>query len=618
MSFTYLNRREFLWGMALVGGQPWRARAEVPPGRRSGLQEQLVDRPALGSGPRREVGTWEGALALIQAERRIESVLARQVLEAGHRQAGGFIVPAYGFAYPASNAVELKGLIALFCHPRSRYYHQALLAPRIDLAIGYLEREQHADGTIDLPTTNFHSPPDTAFVVQDLLLVERLLEADGSAPTLAWRERLAQFLRRAAEAMADGGIHTPNHRWVVSAALAGCARLFGKASYQTRIDRWLAEGIDCNEDGEYTERSNAVYNPITNRALLHLAERLDRPALLDPVRRNLTMMYYCVHPDGEIVTDYSRRQDWQTQVRMGGYLLDYRILSLRDRDGRMASMADRILADAVRHPEAVSLAGDLAEILLRPELDPAGARSSVTEIPRLPLPESYVHPLRHSGVVRLRRQALSATMVAGQARFLSLRQGEAVLEAVRLASAFFGKGQFIGTALESTSTDGSFRMEQTLEAAYYQPLSVPIPDPPLLWEADDRNRRARSHVARLLTRIELREISSDEGRGIEVVMDIEGTERVPIVLECWFRPGGKLQPSRDGAELIGANGTTFLQSGTAEYRVGESALRIGPGRADHRWAQLRGAEPPLAGSLPLTLTGWTPFSHRLRIVGDSG
>jgi len=611
MQFKFDNwdRREFLRGMALAGGGTWISRPEHQTDE-SGL---VADR-AQGMTPEK---TWEGSLALVQAESRLEAVLALQMLEPGRRETGGFVIPTYGFAYPAANAVELRGMAPLFCHPRSRYYRQPSLASRIDLAVGYLEREQYADGTIDGPTTNFHSPPDTAFVVLDLLLTYRLLEADGSASTKGSRERLGQFLRRAADAMANGGIHTPNHRWVVAAALAGCDRLFPKPAYRERVERWLAEGIDCNEDGEYTERSNAVYNAITNRALIMLAELLDRPEILDPVRRNLTMMYYCVHPDGEIVTDYSRRQDWQTRSRMGEYLLHYRILSLRDQDGRMAAMADRIFAEAVRYPNEISLAVQLAEIMLRPELDPTRPRSPAAEIPRAPLPDSYLHPLRHTGVVRLRRQELSATIVAGQSRFLSLRQGGAVLEAVRVASAFFGKGQFVGPTLDTVGKDGTFRMEQKLDAAYYQPIDVPPAQHPLFWETHDRNLRERSHEAQLTTRVELREVSGADGRGLELSIDIQGTERIPIVVECWFRPGGKLHPGKDGAVLTEANGTTFLVSGTAEYQVGGSTLRVGPGRADHRWAQLRGAEPPLTGAIPLTLAGWTPFTHRLRIVGAS-
>ena len=44
---------------------------------------------------------------------------------------------------------------------------------RLALAAGALLELQHADGTIDLHTTNFHSPPDTAFVVEPLRLARR-------------------------------------------------------------------------------------------------------------------------------------------------------------------------------------------------------------------------------------------------------------------------------------------------------------------------------------------------------------------------------------------------------------------------------------------------------------
>ena len=217
----------------------------------------------------------EERLALSQALQRVGAVLKIQRVEGDDRYRGGFISPAYGFPVPSLNAVELKNLGAVFCHEESTHHHDAKLAERIDLALGWLEREQHADGTVDLPTTNFHSPPDTAFVVIDLVPLYRLLQRDGSSEARRWLPRLESFLRRAAGAIATGGIHTPNHRWVASAALAGSYALFGEAAYRRRIDAWLGEGIDCNEDGEYNELSNAIYNPISNRALLTIAEALD-------------------------------------------------------------------------------------------------------------------------------------------------------------------------------------------------------------------------------------------------------------------------------------------------------------------------------------------------------
>jgi hypothetical protein len=545
----------------------------------------------------------EERLALAQAERRIDAALKTQIVDGRDPRVGGFISPAYGFALAAQNAAELKNLGALYCHPRSIHYHSEELARRIDLGLGWLERAQHADGTIDLPTTNFHSPPDTGFVVVDLVLLYRLLERDGGGPARGWRPRLEKFLRRAATAIATGGIHTPNHRWVASSALAGCYRLFQEPLYLERIEAWLAEGIDCNADGEYTELSNAIYNPVSNRALLTVAEALDRPALLEPVRRNLTMMLQCIHPDGEVVTDYSRRQDKLVRAWPGNYYLHYRVMATRDGDGRMATMADQIVRQAEAPSAPVSLANELAELMLRPEL-------RGEKVPRAPLPDNYVRHFQKSDVVRLRRGALSATIVAKSSRFLSARSGGAVLEAVRLASAFFGKGQFVGGRLEK---DGeSWVLRQELEAGYYQPFAagegIPQPD----WEKLDRNRRQRSHICRLKTEVRLMPI---EG-GFELEIAIDGTDRVPVALEFWFRPGGQLVAG-EGGELDAVNGTTFLVGGTAKYRLDKSTWTIGPGRAEHRWANLRGAEPPIENAVPLTLAGFTPFRHRLRMVASS-
>lgn len=544
----------------------------------------------------------EELLALTQAAQRLEAVLKMQIVDEQDPQAGGFISPAYGFALAALNALEIRNLGALYCHRRSAHYHSPELARRIDLALGWLERAQNADGTIDLPTTNFHSPPDTAFVVVDLVLFYRLLEKDLAAPLRSLLPRFEKFLRRAAEAIATGGIHTPNHRWVAASALAACYRLFRVPLYLQRIEAWLAEGIDCNADGEYTELSNAIYNSVSNRALLTIAESLDRPELFEPVRRNLTMMLHCIHPDGEVVTDYSRRQDKLVRSWPGNYYLHYRIMATRDNDGRMATMADRIVGQAQESPAPVSLGYELAELMLRPEL-------REEKVVRAPLPDNYLRHFRDSDVVRLRRGQLSATIVARSSRFLSARSGGAILEAVRLASAFFGKGQFIANRLEK---DGeTWVLRQELEAAYYQPFAtgegIPQPD----WEKLDRNRRQRSHICRLRSEVRLTPIAG----GFELAVAIDGTDRVPVALEFWFRPGGELAAA--GGELVAANGTTFLVGGNAKYRQGQATWIIGPGRAEHRWANLRGAEPPIENGTPLTLAGFTPFRHRLRLVIES-
>lgn len=576
-----MDRRDFLTHTAAVA---WSSL----PGK--------ANEPAQSSQPRSD----DYQLALAQAEQRVPGAIALQMMDRQHRQAGGFVIPAYGFAYAASTAAEILYLGTVYCNQDSRYFHSEDLAQRIVLGMAYLTREQNADGTIDLPTTNFHSPPDTAFAVENLTLLYRLLRRDGTLKeTLA---RLETFIRRAAGAIAIGGIHTPNHRWVVTAALAAAHQLFPEASYMRRIEAWLAEGIDCNADGEYTELSNATYNRVTNRALLTAALALKRPELLAPVRRNLAMMMYCVHPDGELVTDYSRRQDRNTKARMNGYYIPYRLLSVKDNNGQFASMADWLVAQARTFPTELSLAGELAELMVHSEL-------RTEKIERRPLPNDYAKVFVESGAVRVRRKSLSATIASNSSRFFSLRSGKAVLEGVRVATAFFGKGQFISLTLQAQQN--SYRLEQHLTGVYYQPFAPGegIPNPN--WQALDRNKRKKSNECTLDTIVTIKEASD----GFEIAVTSSGTDKVPFVLELWFRAGGVLSAAKDG-ELIESNGTTFLAAGYARYQVGADSLLIGPGKAEHRWADLRGAEPPIPKLIPLTIAGFTPFQHVVKIVAN--
>jgi hypothetical protein len=62
--------------------------------------------------------------------------------------------------------------------------------------------------------------------------------------------------------------------------------------------------------------------------------------------------------------------------------------------------------------------------------------------PRRALPTNYDRLYPSSGFAHIRRGERSATILGGNSRFFYFRHGGTVVEAVRLASAFFCKGQF--------------------------------------------------------------------------------------------------------------------------------------------------------------------------------
>ena len=491
----------------------------------------------------------------------------------------GCVPDQFGLHSAGSASGVAETLAASFVHPQSAFHHDRVLWDRIRLAAGFLERAQSPQGNIDLLTTNFNSPPDTGFVVHNVATAAAIARLHG-AEEIA--RTLQPFLVRAGAGMAEGGVHTPNHRWVIGSALAQINELFPDPRLVHRIDEWLAEGIDIDRDGQFTERSTLTYNVVTDRALLVMAAKLKRPELLEPVRQNLRALLYLLHADGEVVTEISRRQDQYTRGNTNGYWFPLTYLAVVDRDGQFATLARQAEGGA-----------RLSTVLEYPELSqplPAGA----------PLPTDFERSLPDIGLARIRRGPLSATLVlGGSSRFFALRYGDAVIEGVRFASAFFGKGQFVPDSTERRGT--TYLLKQALEAPYYQPLAQKVTSEN--W-APTRAQRRQSEICRLEQSAEI----SEAPAGFRIRIRAEGTPGVPVAVEIALRDGGSLQGARG---VTASPGTWVLPGGAgAVYRAGSNQIRFGPGAAAHEYVQVRGAEPPLPGER-VYISGYTPFDRTL-------
>ncbi len=518
--------------------------------------------------------------AVARSDAAVRTLLAGQVTASSSRYRGG-VADATGLHHPYSAGGAIETLAAAFLHPQSTFRGDAALLDRLRLAAGFLERHQGPQGNIDLLTTNFNSPPDTGFVVHNVATAAAIGQRHGVADI---PQALETFLRRAGAGMAAGGVHTPNHRWVICAALAQIHELFPDDRYVRRIDQWLAEGIDIDADGQFTERSTLTYNIVTDRALIVTAAKLGRPALLDAVRRNLRALTYLLHADGEVVTEISRRQDQYTRGGVAGYWFPLTYMAVTDRDGQLATLAREAAADGTR----------LSTLLEWPEMTTA---LPVAE----PLPDDFEHAMPAIGVTRIRRGLTSTTLIlGGSSRLLSFRHGDVIVEGVRFASAFFGKGQFVPT--EASKAGDRFVYRQTLEGPYYQPIARTITTETY---GPTRPQREQSEVCRIEQSADVRALPN----GLEIRVRAHGTDEVPLAVEIAVREGGTWTDVR---AVDGLPGHYVLEQGMAVYRRGRHTLRVGPGTAPHRYVQVRGAEPRLPGE-SLYLTGFTPFDHTIRI-----
>ena len=516
---------------------------------------------------------------VVRHDAALETLLRAQITDPASARRGG--VPDDYLLFPAGDASALiESATAALIAPQSRHHGERALMERIRLAAGFLERSQSPEGNIDLLSTNFNSPPDTGFVVHNVGTAAAIARRYGSDEVV---RALQPFLVKAAAGMAAGGIHTPNHRWVVSSALAQVNEVYPDPAYVHRIEQWLAEGIDIDDDGQFIERSTVTYNTVVDRAFTVLAAKLKRPALLDPVRRNLRAMLYLTHPDGEVVTEVSRRQDQFVRGTMAGYWFPLQYLAVHDQDGQFAALA-RNLSGSARLPT----------LLEYPEL--AGALPAAA-----PLPEDYERVFDIMGLAHVRRGKRDATMVLHESsRFFSARNGGAVVNAVRFATSFFGKGQFVPASGGKSGDTYVFR--QALEAPYYQPLAPARTVTYQNWGALRAERR-QTQVCRLAQSA----VVTEKRGGFEIRLQSNGTPGVPLAVEISLREGGTLEGCRPAPH---AEGAFLLEKDFAAYRAGGDTIRFGPGAAPHLLTQLRGAEPKLPGQ-SVYITGYTPFDHTL-------
>lgn len=537
---------------------------------------------------------------LIRAnDARIPALLASQTTTPGAKGLGG-VLNEYGFPTASGAAGLILALSCAVVTQESKYHESPEVIAALRLALPYLLSAQHEDGTIDYFATNFRSPPDTAFVIELMGPACALLRRSRHPELVASAADATRFVLRAADGLVVGGVHTPNHRWIVCSALAWAHSLNPDPRYLKRVDQWMAEKIDIDPDGQYTEKSTTVYSPAVDRALITVARLLKRPELFDPVRRNLDMTLYYLHPDGEVVTEASLRQDRNQRTSPARYYYAYRTLALLDGDGRFAAVARR-----VERTEPASLTGELANFLVEPDL----ARPLPADAP---LPTDYARVFSYSALARIRRGQISATVLGRNTTVLTYRKGAAILEALRLATAFFGKGQFTSETLE-VREGTTYVLRQVLTGPYFQPLSdAQIASGEHVKMAPNgtlanmgKAIRAESNVQHLEAVVT---VTESAGR-FTLAFSIEGTEGVPVAIELAFRPGGKLE----GVEAApGLTDAFLLRSGQGRYRVGDDVIEFGPGFVDHTYTQIRGALPRYGGPT-VYLTGFTPFRQTLTL-----
>ncbi|MFC0531973.1 hypothetical protein [Phytohabitans kaempferiae] len=538
---------------------------------------------------------------------------------------------------PRNLARNALRLVAAYANQRGAYYHQESLLPPVAALADALRARQNPSGLYDVG--NLDSPPDTSFAMADIGLTYKLLEKDGSPTTVAIRDKYLAIMQKATDALVKGGVHTPNHRWEICKALSYIYDITKKKNVLARIDDWLGEGIDQDNEGEYSERSPNYASEVTNRSLVIVARLADRPKLRENVRQNLEMTLFRLQPNGEVETVHSRRQDQTGVQEVWKYWTHFREMAIVYNDRRFAAVAEQIGDQVAANPQSFASSGYsvgefLAEALAYPDL--AG------ELPRpAQLSTNYEKRTHNSHLVCIRRGDTTARIFGGtdyhnerrdsagqettireiasglstNPTFFKFRKGAAILDSVRMSPSFFSTGHFRSNGLKPFQ--GGWRLTDTVKVPYHLPLPQKhrrgngdyalTSEGRFYSKMDFANRPKQFKV--LETKITIREVRPGV---FEIEFEVNGP-KTSLGIELAFRSGGTL----DG--VVGSGGAYQLVEGEGTYTVGDDVITFGPGNgptstslgAGEKYTHLSGSLTP--SGQRVYIGGSVPFRYLLRI-----
>lgn len=531
-------------------------------------------------------------LILRDTDKAVAKSLRMQNLTEGSPWYGAFSQP--DGVYQAKYAIyRVAGMIAAYCNQGSRYYHDGLILDRIMKGLDYISRAQHDNGLFDYVTCNFFSAPDTAFCIVKLIPHLRYLRSrDSLNPDEALiLARVERIVHAGGRGLLEGGFHTPNHRWAIASVLAMCGRLFHEDDLTQAAFQYLREGIDCNADGEYSEKSAGNYNAVNNDAMMLLSEALGDPSYEQHVIRNLRMMLTYWEPDDSVFTANSTRFDKDLKVYPDGYYWEYLSLGIRYSIPEFLAMANHTM-EVVREKN-IPAPDVLIELMNHPDFIDVESELSGT-------PDTYHAFYRDSGIARVRRGKYTYTVMRDKSNFLYVHNGSIKL-AVKIGGSFCEHRAFKAETM--TEDENGFHLHQRMRGWYYLPFAEP-PATSDWWQMDNAKRDKK-----LGPDMDIDVTIRETAEGLEVEVQTSGVSGAPWRVEMAFE--GITRISNEHMTMpVHGDEVLVLRDSFFEVTNPASSMRIGPAFGAHHFTEGKeDSEAKTPGAATVYLTDYTPFHH---------
>ncbi len=533
---------------------------------------------------------------LRDTEKRVQHALRIQNLEPGSPYYGAYVMP--NGVYMQKHALyQIATLAGAYLNADNAYYRDETVLRSILLGLDYVDSTQHENGLFDYITCNFFSAPDTAFCIGIILpALQYLLKQEAlTAEEETLKARLAKIIHAGGRGLLEGGFHTPNHRWAIAGMLAQCGRIFGEQDLIDGANAYLLEGIDCNADGEYSEKSAGNYNGVNNQALLFLADALGDDSYEQHVIRNLRMMLTYWEPDDSIFTANSTRFDKDRLVYPDGYYFFYLYLGVKYGISEFIAMANyiyKIIFD--RNLLSPDL---LLRFMLHPELISFESELCAT-------PTEYRAYYADSGIARVRRGRFSYTVMKDKSNFLYVHNGSIKL-AVKIGGSFCEHRAF--KAEKMWEENGQFHLHQTMRGWYYLPFPEK-PDTSDWWQMDNASRPKK-----LGPDMDIDVTVRDTADGIDVEIKTSGVEGAPWRVELAFMGINRISNPHMTMPIHGDE-VLVLKDSDFEVTDGFATMQVGPAFGVHHFTDGKeDSETKTPGAATVYLTDYTAFHHTISI-----
>lgn len=511
-------------------------------------------------------------------EHRVDEMLFLQIKDKNDLCYGlmrGDVIEAKPTIYMMATA------LALYLNSRSRYYKSEKLMEALQLAADGVARVQRKSGYIDYPCCNFFSAPDTSFCYKRLNDGYRLMKKyQDVADTTILQKKYLAIMRMAAEAIRDGGFHTPNHRWGICAALMQAAKLFADdtefaKSLMDRTVLYLQEGIDGNSEGEYAERSTGNYNAVVNNAMMAMYQCSKDVKYLVYVERNLNMMMYYIEPNDMVFTQNSTRQDQGEEIFMDKYLYQYLYLLAYDgTDGfikltpeehaRFDGAAHQIIKGCA---ETGRQAPNCLHLLMIYD------KTLDYTFENCGFLKTYHKLFKEAGVLRVKKENYSYTVMKNRSAFLYFNVNG--LEAfLKIGESYCEIRNFVPDEMDVQ--EGKTVLSHTARGWYYLPWKEKQNTSD--WWQMDHKKRDLMITSDLHTQVVITELAD----GLEISVDTDGLERLPLRMELCVPSQTTLENDHFCMETV-AGKSMVLSDDYVTMTKGLTSIEFGPGACEHHF-----------------------------------